>query len=110
MGEYERSRRTVPLPSDWPAIRRMILLRDRRRCMWGVLPGEGEPGQCSNDANEVDHMGPPDNHDPALLRAICTLHHRKRTSAQANAARREKLKSNGGHFGGRPRGKHPGMR
>lgn len=106
--------RSSPLPSNWLALRRFVLARDMNACMWGKLPGEsesGEVGNCRNPGTEVDHMGGNANHDPAALRAICTYHHRKRTSAQANAARRAALESRGGYFRSVRKPKpHPGLR
>lgn len=108
-------RRSVPLPANWTEIRRMVLLRDRRRCQWGMLPGETALdgivlGACPAEASEVDHMGDPQDHSPGVLRAICHSHHMRRTSAQANAARTAKLAARGGKFANRPAPKHPGLR
>lgn len=114
MSSYS-GRRVVPLPENWQAIRRVVLLRDRHRCQWGMLPGEQAldgiaRGQCSSTATEVDHMGAASDHNPDFLRAICHEHHKRRTSMQANAARSRKLKMLNGKFANRPVPKHPGMR
>lgn len=96
------SRRTVPLPSNWHAVVPAILARDPV-CLWGILPGE--EGYCRSDSTEVDHMGDAWNHQPEFLRGICHTHHVKRTSAQANAAK--KLRSSLRY---RPAENHPGFR
>jgi len=101
------TRRSSPLPPAWNRIRQLILLRDRHRCRWGELPGEGVPGQCSKYANEVDHMGSPDNHEPEFLRSLCAEHHAVRTSAQANKMRWDNYRK---FPRKRPPGIHPGLR
>lgn len=115
MGIVSGSRRSSPLPPDWPQIRKLVLQRDRGVCLWGLLPGETEldgiaPGECLILAREVDHMGAAWDHDPSKLRSICSDHHKRRTSRQANAARSAKLALQNGHFRSRPSRRHPGLR
>jgi hypothetical protein len=78
-------RRTFPLPPDWGAIRYLVLIRDPN-CRWGIL--SGETGSCGQPSTEVDHIGEAWDHSPDRLRGICHSHHLRRTSAQANEARR----------------------
>lgn len=94
------SRRTAPLPADWPAVRTAVLARDPV-CRWGCL--HGEEGYCRSDSTEVDHMGTAWDHRAPMLRGICHYHHLRRTSAQANAAQ-ARLRS----LRLRPRENHPG--
>ena len=95
-------RRTIPLPPDWGAIRYSILIRDPN-CRWGILPDE--TGSCGQPSTEVDHIGSAWDHSPDKLRGICHSHHLRRTSEQANAAKRAMrvLRS-------RPSDRHPGYR
>ena len=82
-------RRTVPLPHNWPSIRKYVLQRDGM-CMWGLLEDD-EPfyllGQCTNTHTDVDHIDDPSVHDPSNLRALCAWHHATRTGRQGAAAR-----------------------
>jgi hypothetical protein len=88
--------RTAPLPKDWPTTRRRILGRDDRHCTWiETLPDGGHPlapgaadhpHRCALGANQVDHIGDPDDHSDANLRALCAWHHGHRTALQGNAA------------------------
>ena len=79
--------RTVPLPAEWPQIRRDILARDSNVCRYGMLPDEYIDMPCAELATQVDHMGDPNDHRPELLRAICVTHHNKRTASQGVAGR-----------------------
>lgn len=98
------SRRTVPLPTGWRAIRHSILERDVL-CQWGQSGISGEDGECAIAAAEVDHIGAAWDHRPEVLRGICSPHHLIRTSIQANAAKtmRHSLRY-------RPTEKHPGLK
>ncbi len=91
--------RTTPRPVDWPARVAAVKLRDRS-CRWLL-----DHGYCASTTDlEVDHIGDPYNHDLSNLRALCRLHHRRRTALQANAARKAKWIPKK-----RPTGKHPGL-
>lgn len=82
------TRRVVPLPPHWQRIRAVVLLRDRYRCMWGTVESDdASPGQCSQPATDVDHVGDPADHSPENLRSLCAGHHAHRTALQANLAR-----------------------
>lgn len=103
------SRRTTPLPANWPKIRRMILLRDRHQCQWGIIPDDNAtPGQCSILATDVDHMFANDDHRPDNLRALCGKHHRIRTSRQAGLANGEAVRARVA-LRNRPPERHPGI-
>jgi 5-methylcytosine-specific restriction endonuclease McrA len=73
-------RRKSPLPSNWKALRRVVLRRDRWVCQ---LQGP----RCVGTANEVDHIGDRDDHRLANLRAVCPPCHASRTGTQAAMAR-----------------------
>ena len=75
--EGPTSWRTAPRPVGWKKLRAAVLQRDAHACQL-----------CGNDANEVDHIGAADNHDPANLRSLCSPCHRRVTSARASLARR----------------------
>jgi hypothetical protein len=49
-------------------------------------------------------MGKPDDHRIEMLRLLCAPHHNKRSSAQANAAKRARQAQRR-----RPKPKHPGL-
>lgn len=100
------SRRTAPLPPDWPEIRDFVLTRDDGNCLWGLKEDETDNVPCPVPATEVDHMGDPSDHRPEMLRSICTGHHRTRTGRDANAVRwanHRARKSNAEE-------KHPGLK
>jgi len=98
-GGWSGSTRKAGLPPNWPALRRVVLLRDGFRCTWPT-----ELGRCVENATDVDHIGDKDNHEPENLRALCGYHHRQRTSLQGNKARGR------GPSERYPREQHPGLR
>ena len=99
--------RTSDLPQDkeYAMVRGYVLRRDPM-CRWGSLADDRVTPdyRCPEPSDEVDHIGHPDNHDPAFLRGLCHEHHATRTGRQGAAARhaipsRKK----------RPEQKHPGF-
>ncbi|WP_425566391.1 HNH endonuclease [Nonomuraea roseoviolacea] len=64
------------LPSNWSTIRRRILRRDGYACY-----------VCGEDATEVDHIDPGDNHDPSNLGAICARCHLAKTLRERQSPR-----------------------
>lgn len=77
------TRRTEPLPRNWPTIRHRILTRDNWACQLRI--------HCNGtQATEVHHTGPPNNHADHLLLAACKHCHATITARQANQARRQK--------------------
>jgi 5-methylcytosine-specific restriction protein A len=81
-GRWQGSTRKAELPPDWAAIRARILARDGRQCT------ERDEGvRCVQAATDVDHIGDKHDHRDENLRALCDWHHKKRSSAQGNAAR-----------------------
>lgn len=83
---WEGSTRKYRLPSNWATLRLRVLRRDSYRCQVrnasGVL--------CGAPAREVDHIVAGDNHDLSNLRAICTWHHRRKSSAEGNYSPRRR--------------------
>src|SRR5690606_31657492 len=77
-----RSSRTVPLPKNWPALRRKVLKRDGYTCTWINHNGV----RCDQPATDVDHIGDPADHSLDNLRALCSPHHSKRTAHQGGKA------------------------
>lgn len=78
------SNREARLPQGWKRTRARILRRDHHYCQWVMDGGQ----RCRARATEVDHI---DNHGPDddwNLRALCTPHHRAKSSAEGHAARR----------------------
>jgi 5-methylcytosine-specific restriction endonuclease McrA len=89
--------RTDPLPRGWERIRARILIRDGGRCTVTLQDGT----RCTAPATDVDHINGHADHSDANLRAICGWHHRRKTSAQANKARKRVTQRY-------PSEKHPG--
>lgn len=88
------SRRRAELPPDWPAIRSRVLRDANYRC---------SKHGCPNRATDVDHTGDRDDH--SRLAALCSDHHKWKTSRQGVAQRR-KLQAQRK----RPPERHPGTR
>jgi 5-methylcytosine-specific restriction protein A len=83
-GQWKGSNRRAELPADWEtAIRPRILARDGYQCTW-IEDGV----RCTARATDVDHIGDKHDHSDENLRGICDWHHKKRTAAQGNAARK----------------------
>ncbi len=61
-----------------------MLRRDGHRCTWIEEDGQ----RCPSPGIEVDHEIPGDDHSMANLRALCSYHHKLKSSAEGHAARR----------------------
>lgn len=81
---WENSTRRQRLPRNWPSIRQQVFRRDRDLCQVRL---EDTGTICGDPATEVDHIVAGDNHDLSNLQAICTWHHRRKSSAEGAAAR-----------------------
>jgi 5-methylcytosine-specific restriction enzyme A len=68
---YAKSTRRLRLPPGWAALRRRILRRDNYECQCFDPTHDWHVGLCGALADQVDHIIPGDNHDPANLAAIC---------------------------------------
>ncbi len=101
----DTSRRTVPLPEGWAAIRLVVLARDPI-CRWGSIPEDlSEPGRCPNRSTDADHVGDPNDHRLEALRGLCTNHHATRTGRQGAAGKVQVMQTRR-----RPPDPHPGYR
>jgi 5-methylcytosine-specific restriction protein A len=96
---WETSARRSELPGDWSSIRRGVLESAGYRCTATMRNGQ----RCHDKATDVDHIRPGADHRPANLQALCAWHHKRKTAAEAAAAR---VSGNQRH----PREKHPGIR
>lgn len=83
-GGWIGSTRRERLPADWHTIVARILARDERRCRAVLSDGT----RCTETATDVDHIVRGDDHRDANLQALCSWHHRRKTAAEGNAARR----------------------
>jgi hypothetical protein len=90
------SRRRLPLPKGWGAIRR------RAFAYWGTRCLLAYPG-CTVIATEVDHVGHPNDHSLANLRPVCKKCHATKTAKDANRIRRDQYPPKS-----RPSETHPG--
>lgn len=77
------SNRSDRLPPNWRALRRFVLKRDEWRC---TAIDDGV--RCKQGATDVDHVDPGDDHSLGNLTSLCLFHHRAKTAAEGNAARR----------------------
>jgi 5-methylcytosine-specific restriction endonuclease McrA len=99
-GRWANSTRRSRLPTDWPRRRAHVLQRDGHRCTW-----HHAGHRCPHPATDVDHIKPGDDHRLANLQSLCADHHRQKTQAEAQAARRAKASR-----ARRPPEPHPGIR
>lgn len=77
------SRRRSELPSNWKALRRLVLERDNSTCVW-----------CGNPATDVDHIRRGNDHSLDNLRSLCHTCHMRRTGRDGGTApHRPRLKT-----------------
>lgn len=102
MPGWQNSNRRSRLPSDWSQIRSRILRRDQKQCQ--VI----EDGRkCLDFANEVDHITAGDNHEDWNLQAICSWHHKAKSSGEGGLAAQAKRKQIRNRY--RRTEQHPGL-
>lgn len=103
--------RTEALPPEWERlIRPRILARDGGMCLWGLVPGEAEPGYvCSAAATDVDHIIRGGGHHDANLRSLCGPHHQAKSSGEGGRAAGA-LRTAMAVAKYRPAEPHPGLR
>jgi len=88
---WSKSDRRNRLPADWDKIRKRALKNDQRMCQQ-VLGDDG--GICGQEATDVDHIRPGDDHRDSNLQSLCSMHHNRKSSgegAKALAAKRRKI-------------------
>lgn len=96
---WEGSSRKARLPSNWHSLRTTVLKRDGHRCQHPVpLPPTGTHTDtqwtvCAQQANQVDHITPGDDHTLGNLQALCTFHHKKKSSFEGNNSKKNKNQS-----------------
>lgn len=83
-GHWAGSTRREQLPPNWAReIRPRILTRDNYQCTWV----DERAVRCGETASDVDHIRDPHDHSDGNLRALCSWHHARKSSAEGNAAR-----------------------
>lgn len=102
--------RTEPLPPNWEReIRPRILSRDPQ-CLWGLVPGEADPGYlCAAPSTDVDHIVRGGGHHDANLRGLCHPHHQGKSSAEGGTAAGA-IRTQLAAAKRRPAEPHPGLR
>lgn len=96
-GGWAGSNRRAELPANWPAIRAAVLTRDGHQCTW---TDNGE--RCTEAGTDVDHIRGRHNHQLQNLRALCSWHHNRKSSAEGRAAQTYISTK-------RPKKPHPGL-
>lgn len=78
MPQWSGSTRRQRLPPDWQALRIAVLQRDGHQCTH--IRDDGY--RCTNQATDVDHITPGDDHSLPNLRAMCRAHHQRKSSSE----------------------------
>lgn len=81
---WENSKRKQRLPKNWIQLRTAVFNRDHGLCQ---VRDTNSGYTCGEIATEVDHIVAGDNHSMSNLQAICAWHHRRKSSAEGNAAK-----------------------
>lgn len=81
-GGWQNSDRRSRLPENWPKLRNRILKRDGHRC----THTNDEGVRCPDDATDVDHILPGDDHRESNLTSLCPWHHQKKSGREGAAA------------------------
>lgn len=103
MAGWAGSDRRSRLPDNWPRLRNRILKRDGHRCTHTDDKGV----RCPEDATDVDHIIPNDDHSESNLTSLCSWHHGKKSGREGGAARAKVMKRNRAKFTRVER--HPGL-
>lgn len=101
---WQDSTRRDRLPPEWPKLRKRILKRDGHQCQTEM----SNENICGRRATQVDHIRPGDDHREENLEAICEWHHKKKSSREGNAARRQRQRQKQDQF--RVVEDHPGWK
>lgn len=88
---WSTSNRSQRLPADWSKRRRLVLRRDptcqlRYDC-------------CTIDSTEVDHRIHGDDHSITNLQGVCSPCHKRKTRAEAQAAKPSRQRKSERHPG-----------
>lgn len=92
--------RTTPLPPNWVVLKKATHDRDGWQCR--AIRRDGTRCPVTHHL-ECHHTGDNTDHTLENLITLCSWHHERVTSQQANAARSRVTEQ-------RPRPKHPGLR
>ena len=75
---WEGSDRAKRLPSNWQALRRVVIERAGGRCEDTSDGGR----RCPERGTDVDHINPGDDHRLENLQLMCNPHHLRKTQAE----------------------------
>ena len=103
MPGWQGSDRRDRLPPDWEKRRKRVLKRDNHECQVRMDNGT----VCGDLATEVDHKRAGDNHEDWNLQAICSWHHKRKSSGEGGSALAAKRKQIDQRF--RRTEDHPGL-
>lgn len=87
---WSNSTRRQRLPADWNTIRRKVLKRDGYMCQQ-ELP---DKTLCLDSATDVDHIRRGDDHSLSNLRAMCRMHHARKSAGEGGQAMQAKRRQN----------------
>ncbi|AXQ61058.1 HNH endonuclease [Streptomyces phage Hank144] len=103
MPNWEGSDRRSRLPKDWSKIRLRVLRRDGGQCT--ALTEAG--ARCVSSATDVDHIVAGDDHSLGNLRALCSYHHKIKSSQEGAAATNARRRQIASRF--KRTEQHPGL-
>ena len=81
---WEGSNRRAQLPPDWARRRQACLDAAGGRCEQLLPSGR----RCPRPATDADHKNDPNDHDD--LQALCSTHHKRKTSQEAREGKARK--------------------
>lgn len=82
------SNRRQRLPSNWPALRVLVLQRDGYQCVALLVDGV----RCTEPATDVDHIKAGEDHSLINLQALCSWHHARKSAREGHEANRAKAR------------------
>lgn len=113
MPQWQNSSRHDRLPPDWAKLRRLVLKRDHEECQAPMRTGTSKASDgtgktvCGDEATDVDHIEPGDDHSLGNLQALCDWHHKKKSGLEGAAAVNRKRRAIKKKF--RRTESHPGL-
>lgn len=78
---WSGSDRKGRLPVDWERLRQQVLRLCGHQCEW-IEDGY----RCTNEATDVDHRIPGDDHSLVNLQGLCNPHHLTKTGREVQEA------------------------